>query len=105
MDFLDFADRTINMSFESWEHIQERHPEVTKAEIERTLLNPSEVRQSKLNEHVLLYYCKKITKSGKSRLTQVVVKLCKDGNFISTAMTTNRPKSGQKVIYVEKELE
>ncbi|MDC0980205.1 hypothetical protein OAQ84_00570 [Bdellovibrionales bacterium] len=97
MDFKDYADKTINLSAESWEHIQEFHPEVTIEEIREVLLRPNLVRQSRYKNMVHLYYATKVSKSGKNRWTQVVVKFCNDGNFISTAMTVNKPKKGDMV--------
>lgn len=58
------------------------------------LKNPDEVRRSKTNTKSELYYLLRLHQ----RYTCVVVKRCPDGDFISTAMTTTKPKFGE-IIY------
>lgn len=95
MNFTDYEEHTIILSDESWiQHIQINHPEITQSDIQRALLDPDIVVKSRHKENVKLYYRSKITSSGKSRFTQVVVKFCSDGIFVSTAMTVNKSKQG-----------
>lgn len=59
--------------------------------IRETIKNPDEIRQSQKEEERshLYYYFRK-----EDCYTCVVVKLCNDGNFISTALTTDKFKKG-----------
>jgi hypothetical protein len=92
--FKNYKDEICILSDEQEKHIFERHPGTNKEHIGKCLLDPMEVRQSSSNEISQLYY---ITKT-KDRLFCVVVKVCNDGNYISTAYTTSKIKSG-KIIY------
>ena len=69
------------------------HSEVSLGDIETALKNPDEVRTSSYKDNGELYYLLKT----KKRYICVVVKICDDGNFISTAMTTTKPKVGQLI--------
>lgn len=93
----DFAGNQILLSTDSEQHIAESHPEIGLLEIRGALKYPEEVRRSSYRETTLLYYRIKKAK----RYNCVIVKVCLDGNFISSAMTTTKPKSGE-VIYVRK---
>ena len=91
----DFSGDIIILSKETEKHIASVHPEITIQIITKTLSDPDELRNSSYNAVSILYYRIKT----KNRFTCVVVKKCSDGYFISTAMTTSKPKSGE-VIYV-----
>jgi hypothetical protein len=93
--FTDFAGDTVKLSRETEKHISSAHSEITSDLIAKTLEDPDELRNSSYNAASILYYRLKI----KKRYICVVVKKCSDGFFISTAMTTTKPKSGE-VIYV-----
>ena len=82
----------------TFEHITEAHPEVALKDIEITLKDPDEVRMSSYKDDSELYYVFKT----KRRYICVIVKICEDGNFISTALTTSKPKVG-RVIYKKEE--
>ena len=75
-------------------HIRSRHPEATEHLIFEALKAPIEVRRSSSIQVSNLYYILK----RDSKYFCVVLKCCSDGNFISTAYTTTKIKSGQ-VIY------
>ena len=77
--------------------ISEAHLEVSLKNIEVTLKEPDEVRVSSYKNDSELYYVFKM----KRRYICVIVKICEDGNFISTALTTTKPKVGH-VIYKKK---
>lgn len=93
-EFLNYRHQVILLSKGTWQHICEAHPEIDTAQIAECLENPDEVWRSRKNKRSELYYL--IRQS--QRFTCVVVKKCPDGNFISTALTTTKPKIGD-VIY------
>lgn len=95
--FSDCWNNTIRLSFESWEHIQKAHPEITHEHIAEALVEPDEVRRSRYKENVILYYRLKVKEGGKQRFSVVVVKSTKKGYFIMTAMTVSGVKKGQIV--------
>lgn len=85
------------ISEESWEHIQDSHPEISQQDIINVLLNPDEVRGSNYSAQVELYYLIK-SHAPKQRYSCVVVKVLAVGCYISTAMTLISMKKGT-VIY------
>ena len=89
--FKNYRNETIKLSDLTRKHIAEAHSEVGIRDIRNTLLKPDEVRQSSYRKTSELYYLMK----RENRFTCVVVKVCSDGNFIATAMTTSRPKLGK----------
>ncbi|MCM0604694.1 MAG: hypothetical protein KA715_01240 [Xanthomonadaceae bacterium] len=95
----DYQGRSVELSEQSWEHIQESHPEITMDDIKSVLGDPLEVRQSpkkSINqEPIELFYQVKTHPEGRLRFKVVVVKVLKDGLFVSTAMTTNAMKAGE----------
>lgn len=92
--FQNFKKQRVTLGDGAHEHIMEVHPEISLEGIKSALEDPDEVRVSSYRESSELYYLKRT----KQRYTCVVVKVCSDGNFISTALTTTRPKEG-RVIY------
>lgn len=95
--FIDYSGKEILMSVEAERHIALFHSEISIEEIQSTLSDPGEVRKSSYHATSALYYRLK----SSNRFICVVVKLCSDGYFISSAMTATKPKSGE-VIYVRK---
>ena len=95
--FVDYAGEPVLLSLESERHIAEVHPEIDLEQLRLALKDPNEVRKSSYRATSVLYYRIKTVK----RFICVVVKSCDDGNFISSALTTTKPKSGE-VIYVRK---
>lgn len=100
--FEDFRSRTILLSEDSWDHIRESHPEIRIEDIESVLMDPLEVRESPRHEFVELYYQAKAHPEGKPRFRLVVVKVLKDGLYVSTAMTVSAMKTG-KTLYRKQE--
>ena len=94
--FTNYRKRRIVLSDGAYEHIQEVHAEITLDQVKTTLEDPDEVRLSSYTETSELYYLRRT----KQRYTCVVVKVCADGDFISTALTTAKPKEG-RVIYTK----
>lgn len=92
--FTNYKKRRIILGGGAFEHISEVHPEVSLEDIRVALNDPDEVRMSSYKEDSELYYLLKTQR----RYICVIVKVCRDGNFISTALTTTKPKSG-RVIY------
>ena len=95
--FVDYMGAQVFLSNETEKHIALMHSEVEIENIRVALANPDEVRRSSYRSSSVLYYRAKAAK----RFLCVVVKSCQDGLFISSAMTTAKPKSGE-VIYVRK---
>lgn len=96
--YTNYKKENVFMSDSTFEHIAEGHPEISEFSIRRTLKDPYQVRLSTCKSNTELYYFRKDTR----RYYCVVVKRCRDGNFISTALTTTKPKDG-KIIYKDKE--
>jgi len=92
--FKNYKRQRIILGDGTFEHISEVHPEVSLDDIKLALKNPDEVRMSSYKNNSELYYVLKT----KRRYICVIVKNCEDGNFISTALTTTKPKIGH-VIY------
>lgn len=92
--FINYKKQRIILGDGAFEHISQAHPEVSLNNIKTALKNPDEVRMSSYKDDSELYYVLK----SKRRYICVIVKICEDGNFISTALTTTKPKVG-RVIY------
>ncbi len=92
--FINYKKQRVILSNGAFEHIFEAHPEVSLEDIKIVLEDPDEVRLSSYKNDSELYYMLKT----KRRYICVIVKICEDGNFISTALTTTKPKIG-RVIY------
>lgn len=95
--FCDYRGRKIELSDLSWEHIQERHPEVSLEEIHDALADPMGIRECREKSSVERYHLIK-TEVPKRRYRVVVVKFLAEGNFISTALTVTALKPG-KTLY------
>ena len=95
--FDDYAGSKVLLSSDSEKHIAASHPEIDLAQIRSCLQDPDEVRKSSYRNTTVLYYRIKAAR----RYVCIVVKICADGNFITSAMTTTKPKTGE-VIYVRK---
>jgi hypothetical protein len=91
--FKNYKSEDCILTDEQENHISQRHPDATLNLISSCLKTPNEVRRSTSNHISNLYY---ITKT-ESRLFCVVLKVCPDGNFISTAYSTTKIKSGQLI--------
>lgn len=88
--FSNYKKQRIVLGDATYEHICEIHPEVTLDHI-KVALDPDEVRKSSYKENSELYYLRRTNRW----FTCVVVKVCSDGNYISTALTTEKPKVGR----------
>jgi len=97
MELKDFRGRKIELSDDSWVHIQESHPEVSLEEIKAVLIDPNEVIECPRQQFVELFYRIKLNPEGKPRFRMVVVKVLPTGNYISTAMTTTAIKQGRSL--------
>lgn len=95
--FIDYTGARIVLSQGAEQHIAFAHSEIDIDQIRLALSDPDEVRMSSYHNSSMLYYRIKAAK----RFVCVVVKDCSDGKFISSAMTTTKPKTGE-VIYVKK---
>jgi ribosomal 50S subunit-associated protein YjgA (DUF615 family) len=96
----DFRARKINLTDEAIEHIAKAHSEMSVEEITKVLKYPDEVRESAHNKPGAnclseLYY--KLRTQNEDRYSVVVVKFCKDGNWVSTAYTGETFKKGNVV--------
>lgn len=92
--FINYKKQRIILGDGAFIHISEVHSEVSLEDIKVALGDPDEVRMSSYKKDSELYYVLKT----KRRYICVIVKACKDGNFISTALITTKPKLGH-VIY------
>ncbi len=101
----DYRGRSIELSEDSWTHIQESHPEINIEDIRSVLADPLEVRESPKvtleGKLIEIFYQTKIHSEGKTRFKVVVVKALESGLYVSTAMTTNAMKAG-KTLYRKK---
>ncbi|MGE0171461.1 MAG: hypothetical protein AB7T49_01690 [Oligoflexales bacterium] len=95
--FVDYEDNEIFLAAKAQRHIAGAHAEIEFENIRKTLSDPDEVRKSSYKANSVLYYRSK----GRRRFVCVVVKYCADGKFISSAMTTAKPKTGE-IVYVRK---
>jgi hypothetical protein len=102
MKFNDYLGREIELSKDSWEHIQDSHPEISQQDIMNVLLNPDEVRGSNYSAQSELYYLIK-SHVPKQRYSCVVVKVLAVGCYISSAMTLSNMKKGTVIYIREKE--
>jgi hypothetical protein len=91
--FKNYKNEECLLSDEQEEHIRSRHPEATILLISQCLTMPLEIRKSSSHTEAHLYYILKTA----DRYFCVVLKCCLDGNYISTAYTTNKIKSGQLI--------
>lgn len=97
-EFKDYEDRTILLAEDSFQHIENFHSEITLEQIETTLIDPIEVRESTKKGFSILYYSLKIKTEKKVRYICVVVKKDFEGNyFIETAMTCSNLKVGKTI--------
>lgn len=91
--FKNYKGEVCILTEEQEKHISSRHPDGTIELISSCLKNPSEVRKSNSNNITHLYYISKTER----RLFCVVIKICVDGNFISTAYSTSKIKFGELI--------
>jgi len=108
IDFLDFKKRLIKLESEAWDHIQLKHPGIKIDDIKSILSDPDVVQldeTSKPNSTCLdeLFFHKQLNKGGKMRFILIVVRVCEDGNYISTSYICRKLKS-YKIIYSKKEV-
>ena len=92
--FVNYDGVEIELNDAVWQHVMADHAEITLGMLADTLANPDEVWLSRKKANVQLYYLLRRQK----RYTCVVVKVCSDGHFVATALTTARIKKGS-VIY------
>lgn len=90
----------MNTANEGWLHIQSSHPEITIEELTIALQSPDEVRKSKFDKPnskctSQLFY--RLKRPNPEQFTVVVVKFCPDGNFVTSAYSTDVMKTGETV--------
>jgi len=97
-NFKDHMDEVILLDNEVWaNHICIDHPEMTKELIAEVLMNPTIICKSQhknLENYRLYYQGPWKNKKDKDRYYRVTVKVCKDGNWISTAHTRSSISCG-----------
>lgn len=96
MKFRTAIDITVELTEERKGHILEEHPELLDHfdKLKKVLLNPDEIRTSKTDQQVLLFY--HYFAKIKSGLYIVVVIKTNERNFILTAHMTDKVKIGEK---------
>jgi len=102
MVLTDFRGFKIKLSDEALEHIRKGHAEITVAVVAETIANPDEVRKSTQIKPsskctAELYYRRKSVAAGQVRWNVVVVKLCPDGNYVTSAYTAETLKQGEVI--------
>lgn len=106
MTFKDFRNFDIYITDEVWQHIIEKHSDVTLKAVERALKQPDLVIREELDDlsevDYDLYYEVRVSLSKKQRFFKVVVKICPDGNFLATAYIDRRMAEG-RLIYQREE--
>jgi hypothetical protein len=101
----DYRGLEIQLSDEALEHIKKGHAEMTVEAIKQALQEPDEVRKSKHIKpsskcHAELYYRRK-EETEPGQWGVVVVKLCPDGNFVTTAYSSSILKG--EIVYQKSE--
>lgn len=96
MKFKTSIGNTVELTLERRQHILEEHPELEEHfdKLRRVLLKPDEVRVSKTDPKVLLFY--RYFAKIKSGLFIAVVIKTNERNFILTAHMTDKIKMGEK---------
>ena len=85
------------LTAERKDHILKAHPEL-KAHLEKlskVLSNPDEIRRSRFDKNVLLFY-KFFASIKDGKYINVTVKIDEERNFILTSYITDRIRSGEK---------
>ena len=97
--FKDYREAAILLDDDVWtKHIVVDHPEMTKELIAEVLKVPSVVCESQhknLENYRLYYKGPWKNKRDKDRYYRVTVKICNDGNWISTAHTRSSISCGE----------
>ena len=99
ISFENYRDEKVWLHEDTLKHIQNKHKEINLEMIRETIKDPDEIRQSQKDQRSQLYYYFR----KEDRYICVVVKICEDGIFISTVLTTDKIKKGI-VIYKKGEL-
>ena len=102
MMLTDYRGFKIELSDEALEHIRKGHAEITVTVVAETISKPDEVRKSTQIKPsskctAELYYRRKSVAAGEVRWNVVVVKLCPDGNYVTSAYTAETLKQGEVV--------
>lgn len=94
----DYEGRAIRLTSERWDHIQ-GHPEMAHglADIERVLLVPERVVQSRVDENARLYYRYFFDTLVGDKYLCVVVKTRAHDAFVLTAYYTDTIKQGERL--------
>lgn len=104
--FKDINDEEVKLAKKVWEyHIKVDHPRATKKVVEDVLKAPSLICKSQhanMKNHKQYYQGPWKNKMEKDRYYRVVVKICNDGNWISTAHVRRTVSCGT-ILYREGE--
>jgi len=94
----DYQGRSVRLNEERLAHIL-LHPELTamEVEVEVTLKNPEQVRRSRTDNTVLLYYRYYIGTLVGDKWLCVVVKHLENDAFVLTAYFTDKIKQGEQI--------
>jgi len=96
--FHDYEGRSIRLTDERWDHIQE-HPEMYRSlsDIGRILLHPEQVVQSRADGEARLYYRYIFGSPVGDKYLCVVVKIRSHDAFVLTAYYTDTIKRGPRL--------
>ena len=88
--------KSVDLTSERRKHILSKHPELKyhTSTIKKVLSDPDEIRVSKLNDHVLLFY-KFFDKILGGKYIVVLIKT-NERDFILTSHVTDKIKAGEK---------
>lgn len=100
MVFVDYRKLSIILNEESQNKIKERHSEITLNQIKMTLLDPIEVRKSTHKNSSELYYSYALN-SGRFICVVVKMKTSDSRNYIETAYTSSKIKTGEVIFTKE----
>lgn len=97
MQFRSVIGKIVELTLERKKHIIEYHPDVERhfAKIQEVLDSPDEIRKSKHDSKVLLFY-KYFVNLKAGKYLAVVIKINKR-NFVLTCYLTDKIKTGKKI--------
>ena len=96
--FKSRINKIVELTQERANHIFEFHPDVKPylSGIAATLTNPDEIRRSKHDIEILLFYKKFFIKNRRRKYLAVVVKV-NERNFVLTCYLTDKILTGEKI--------
>jgi len=90
--------KVIRLDEDRWKHVLE-HPEMKNqsSQIEKTLVKPDEIRESKRSSSIWLFYKHYANSPVSEKYLLVTVKILNGEGFIVTAFFTDKVKKGELI--------